>query len=47
MNNLQIAGAILSTIGFGLLVYFYGWVLAGIILLILAANNMEQRGSRK
>jgi len=42
MKNNEIIGGIVSLVGFGLLTYFYGWELSGIICLIIIGNNMER-----
>lgn len=42
MKNNKIIGGIVSLVGFGLLTYFYGWGLAGIICLIIIGNNIER-----
>ena len=42
MKANKIIGGIISLIGFGLLAYFYGWVLTGIIFGIIVGNNIEK-----
>lgn len=42
MKSNKIIGGIISLVGFGLLAYFYGWGLTGIIFGIIVGNNIER-----